>query len=255
MTHFMFSGSNLYERRERVFLVLAAIFLCSMTLLNVIGITRFVQLGPLSLAVGVLPYPLTFLCTDFISELYGKRRANFLVWVGLGLNVFVIIVLYLAQWLDPVEEIRQPSWQILQLAEPVSLPNGRVVDGEVSFFSIIYACSSGSILASMIAYLMAQLCDVHIFHFLKKLTQGKALWLRNNVSTLFSQWVDSFTVVSIVFGVSWYQGEMGLKTFFVLLWSNYAFKVAVALVDTLPFYIGVSYLKRYLKIEEVSHTS
>ena len=73
----------LEERRERVFLILAGIFLCAMTMLNIIGITRFVELGPMSLAVGVLPYPMTFLVTDLISELYGRARANFLVWVGL----------------------------------------------------------------------------------------------------------------------------------------------------------------------------
>ena len=72
-------SEQIRERRERVFLVLAGFFLCAMTMLNVIGITRFVQLGPMALAVGVLPYPLTFLCTDLISELYGRARANFMV--------------------------------------------------------------------------------------------------------------------------------------------------------------------------------
>ena len=83
-------SEELYERRERVFLVLAGFFLCAMTLLNVIGITRFVELGPLTVAVGVLPYPLTFLCTDLVCELYGKRRAQFMVTVGLFLNFFIL---------------------------------------------------------------------------------------------------------------------------------------------------------------------
>ena len=83
------------ERRERTFLVLAGIFLSAMTLLNVVGITRFIQLGPLALAVGVLPYPLTFLCTDLISELYGRGRANFLVSVGLGINLLILGILTL----------------------------------------------------------------------------------------------------------------------------------------------------------------
>ena len=87
------TDGQLQERRERVFLVLAGTFLCAMTLLNIIGITRFVQLGPMALAVGVLPYPLTFLCTDLICELYGRARANFLVTVGLGLNFFILGVL------------------------------------------------------------------------------------------------------------------------------------------------------------------
>ncbi len=93
----------LHERRERVFLVFAGIFLGCMTMLNILGITRFIHIGPLALAVGVLPYPLTFLCTDFISEFYGRRRANFVVWVGLLLNVIVIGFLWLGQQLPAME--------------------------------------------------------------------------------------------------------------------------------------------------------
>ena len=104
----MLSGAALHERRERTFVVLAGIFLCAMTLLNVIGITRFVQLGPLALAVGVLPYPLTFLCTDLICELYGKARANFLVTVGLGLNFFILGVLLLGNSIPSVPAEHMP---------------------------------------------------------------------------------------------------------------------------------------------------
>ena len=83
-------SAELHEKREKVFLVLAGTFLSAMTMLNLIGITRFIEIGPLAVAVGVLPYPITFLCTDLISELYGRARANFLVTVGLGLNVFIV---------------------------------------------------------------------------------------------------------------------------------------------------------------------
>ena len=110
------------ERRERTFLVLAGIFLSAMTLLNVVGITRFIQLGPLALAVGVLPYPLTFLCTDLISELYGRARANFLVSVGLGINCLILAVLTLGATAPAVPESMMPPWQVLQLAAPVTLP-------------------------------------------------------------------------------------------------------------------------------------
>ena len=120
--------ADLRERRERTFLVLAGIFLCAMTLLNVIGITRFIQLGPMALAVGVLPYPLTFLCTDLICELYGKARANFLVSVGLGLNFFILLVLLLGNSIPAVPAESMPPWQILQLAAPVALPNGEIVE-------------------------------------------------------------------------------------------------------------------------------
>ena len=120
---------NIQERRERVFLALSAVFFAAMTMLNIIGITRFVQLGPLAVAIGVLPYPLTFLCTDLISELYGKSRANFVVWVGLGLNIFVMSVLFLGQYLSPVPPASQPPWQVLFLEEPISLPTGESLRG------------------------------------------------------------------------------------------------------------------------------
>ena len=97
------SVSDINWRREKVFLVLTGFFLCAMTLLNVIGITRFIELGPLALAVGVLPYALTFLCTDIVSEIYGKQRANFMVTVGLIMNIFVIGTLWLASSLPSVQ--------------------------------------------------------------------------------------------------------------------------------------------------------
>jgi len=151
---------ELTERRERVFLILAGFFLCAMTLLNVIGITRFVQLGPMALAVGVLPYPLTFLCTDLISELYGRRRANFLVWVGFSLNFFILGVLYVGNAIPAVAAESQPPWQVIQLAEEIALPNGEVLSGSVELFTLIYACTSGAVFALMMAYITAQFCDV-----------------------------------------------------------------------------------------------
>ena len=112
---------DLKERRERVFIVLAGFFLCAMTLLNVVGITRFIQLGPMALAVGVLPYPLTFLCTDLISELYGRKRANFLVWVGFTLNFFILGMLWLGSSIPAVDAETQPPWQVIELAEEIAL--------------------------------------------------------------------------------------------------------------------------------------
>lgn len=243
------STQRLSERRERVFLVLAAFFLGSMTLLNVVGLTRFIQIGPLALAIGVLPYPLTFLCTDLISELYGRRRANFLVWVGFALNVFVVLVVLLGNVLPGVSEGQAPPWQTLFLAKPVPLPTGEVVEGQVSLFHIIASCTLGSMFASMVAYLAAQFCDVYLFHFLKKLTHGKHLWLRNNFSTLISQLVDSFAVIAITFGAVFLRGEMGFDQLLTLMGSNYLFKMATALLDTLPFYLGVRYLTRYLYLD------
>jgi uncharacterized PurR-regulated membrane protein YhhQ (DUF165 family) len=239
----------LQERRERVFLVLAGTFLCAMTLLNVIGITRFIQLGPMALAVGVLPYPLTFLCTDLICELYGKARANFLVSVGLGLNFFILAVMFLGDAIPAVPSESMPPWQILQLAEPVALPNGDIVENSIGLYQLIYATTSGAVFASMLAYIAAQYCDVQLFHFFKRLTKGKHLWIRNNFSTLLSQMVDSVMVITVTFGAAFLRGDMVLNTLLVLVGSNYLFKATVALLDTGPFYLLVNVLRKYLNLK------
>ena len=90
-------------RREVVFVVLSGIFLGTLAILNILGISRQIDLSfnigsvriPFVVFVGVLPYPITFLCTDFISELYGRARASFVVWVGLGLYCWVFLFLWL----------------------------------------------------------------------------------------------------------------------------------------------------------------
>ena len=241
-------ASELHARRERVFLVLAGLFLGSMTMLNILGVSRFIdfsfQFGditiPMALAVGVLPYPVTFLCTDFISELYGQSRANFLVWVGLGLNLWVISFLYIGGLMPP-EPVLDPA---------TGLPPTDAYDYA---FSRIRVLTMGAVAASMIAYLTAQLCDVTLFHFWKRLTKGRHLWLRNNGSTLVSQFVDSFAVITIT---HFYANALPIDAakaiwpqLWVFIFSGYVFKLTIALFDTGPFYIGVHYLSRYLEID------
>ena len=101
----------------------------------------------------------------------------------------------------------------------------------------------------MLAYVAAQYCDVQLFHFWKKLTKGKHLWLRNNFSTLISQGVDSLMVISVTFGAAFLAGDFTARQILVLMGSNYLFKMCAALVDTIPFYILVAWLKRYLQVE------
>ena len=244
------SGSELQERRERVFLLLVGVFLCAMTLLNVIGITRFVQLGPMQIAVGVLAYPLTFLCTDLISELFGKARANFLVTVGLILNGFILLVMTLANAMPAVDPLTQPPWQNIQLANSISLPDGSVVEQSVELFSLVYACTTGAVFASMIAYIAAQYIDVYVFHWLKRKTNGKHLWLRNNGSTMISQAVDSIAVISITFGAVFFAGQMTLSVIIALMLSNYMFKFLAALLDTPIIYLLVNKLRPFLELDE-----
>jgi uncharacterized integral membrane protein (TIGR00697 family) len=234
-------------RREIVFVILSGLFLGTLAILNILGISRQIDLSfqiggiriPFVVFVGVLPYPITFLCTDFISELYGKRRANTVVWVGLILNIWVLFILWLGASLPP----RTPLG-------PDGLPP---LDHPDRTYFQIRQWTSMSTLASMIAYLSAQLVDVQIFHLLRKATKGKALWLRNNGSTLTSQMVDSIAVILITYffsnAISITPGESIAHGLVILILSNYVFKMTAALMDTLPFYFGTRWLVRYLQID------
>jgi hypothetical protein len=237
------SEARLHERRERVFLIFAGIFLGSLAMLNILGVTRFVNLAwfiegsrdwdyKLAVAVGVLPYPITFLCTDFISELYGRRRANFVVFVGFLLNLWVVFIL----WLGGV-------W-------PGFEPEGAEKTG---VFFDVRTLAFGAVAASMIAYLVAQLVDVQVFHFWKRLTRGRHLWLRNNGSTLISQLVDTTAVIVITYSIGGLAGvvddaEGVAPQLAALIATGYVFKVLVAALDTLPFYAGAYWLARYLRL-------
>lgn len=246
------------RRREWVFLILAGIFLGSLTMLNILGVSRFIDLSHwigisedssvrFALAVGVLPYPITFLCTDLVSEIYGRRRANMLVWAGLILNVWVLFILWLGGYLEAPDELVDGRL-------PVTVANG---EAEVPYgyaFYEIRKLTFGATFASMIAYMTAQFVDVQVFHFLKDRTQGKMLWLRNNVSTLTSQLIDSVAVILIT---HYYANALPLKEgtdvgtqLFYFILSSYLFKVFFALFDTIPIYIAVRYLRRFLKIKD-----
>ena len=91
------------KRRQRVFFVLSGMFLGTLAMLNILGVTRFLDFSftlfgieiPMIVAVGVLPYPVTFMCTDLISELFGEEKARDMVFVGLLLNAWVVFLLWL----------------------------------------------------------------------------------------------------------------------------------------------------------------
>jgi len=191
------------------------------------------------------------LCTDLISEFYGRRRANFLVFVGLLLNIWVVFILWLGGIL--------PGWEEIDAATGQFVPDAA---GRLPLFFEVRKLTLAAMGASMIAYLAAQFTDVYLFHFWKKLTKGKHLWLRNNGSTMISQIVDTTAVILITYftfnvfdpdnpnGLPindtqpvWFQ----LVVTFIL--AGYAFKFIAAALDTIPFYLAVSFLSRYLEID------
>lgn len=248
----------LYRRRESVFLAFAGLFLGTLAMLNILGITRFIKLFEIdfdhaapgatafAVAVGVLPYPLTFLCTDFISELYGRRRASLVVWVGFVLNLWVMFILWAGG--------SMPGWEQFDSSTGAMV---RDAAGRLPVFYEIRTLAFGAVAASMIAYLAAQFVDVYVFHFWKDLTKGKHLWLRNNGSTLVSQLVDTTAVIVIThFYAHALPVDAGTAIWpqlLVFIATGYVFKAVCALLDTVPFYMGAHHLTRYLRLPPATH--
>lgn len=212
----------------RLYLFLGSMFVASLVSCNLIFRKFFeIDLGwgdlTLSQSVGLLPYPLTFLVTDVLSEIYGRKRANLVVTAGLLASLFTLLIVTLAQWAPAAE------WS------PVS-------DSE---FDHVMGSTVLAVAASMIAYLLAQYLDVRIFHFWKHLTGGKHLWLRNNLSTIPSQVVDTLTVL---FVLCW-AGQIPWDRFVPLFWNGFFFKTAFALIDTPAVYAVTWWLRRQLGLK------
>ncbi|MCY3640266.1 MAG: queuosine precursor transporter, partial [Gammaproteobacteria bacterium] len=194
---------------------------------------------PIVVAIGVLPYPITFLCTDLISELFGEKKARDMVWVGLLLNGWVVFLLWLGGVLPGFEPM-DPATGLPQTDAAGRLP----------VFFEVRQLAFGAVAASMIAYLAAQFCDVRLFHFWKRLTGGRHLWLRNNASTMTSQMVDTSAVILIT---HFYAHALPIDEaaplapqLLTFILSGYVFKLLVAAVDTGPVYLLVRWLRPYL---------
>lgn len=217
---------------QRIYLLLAALFITSLVVSNLI-FQKFFYWYPFEMSlfgtklfeisVGILPYPITFLITDLISEIYGKKRANDVVVVGIFASLF--------------------SLGIVLVSKAVPATNWSYVDD--STFSHVFGSTAIAVFASMMAYLFAQFIDIQIYHFWKRLTKGKHLWLRNNFSTFSSQFVDTLTILVLLCSfeiIAW-------EKFYGLLVSGFIFKALVALCDTPFMYLGVYLFKRRFKLK------
>ena len=219
----------------RIYLLLGGLFITSLVVSNLI-FQKFFYWYPMDIevfgsrlfeiSVGILPYPITFLITDLISEIYGKKRANDIVVVGIFASLFSLLIILVAS------HVPATSWSY--------------VNDEL--FTRVFGNSAIAVFASMLTYLFAQFVDIQIYHFWKRLTKGRHLWLRNNFSTWFSQFVDTFTIVTLLcsFGIIEWENFKGL------LVSGFLFKALVAACDTPLLYIGVYFFRRRfnLKVNE-----
>ena len=202
---------------QKIYLILGALFVASLVASNLIFqkffYWDFFGLYTFEISVGILPYPITFLITDIISEVYGKRKANQIVTIGIFASFFSMLIVFVSGI------VHATNWS------PVS----------DTLFNKVFGATAIAVLASMLAYLFAQYIDIQLFHFWKRLTKGKHLWLRNNFSTFLSQFVDTFTVLILLCSF----GKIEWKLFSSLLLSGFLFKVLIAALDTPLLYLAV----------------
>lgn len=223
-----------YPLYERLYLVLAATFVVVLVLTNIIGIKLFrAPFNPeFALTTGILTYPITFLITDIVSEVFGKRRADFMVVIGFGMSLLMLGIVQVALHVTP-----HPYWV------PPAEGYYADVDGYQHAFQSVFALNGILLFGSMTAYLVAQLTDNRLYHFWKRVTKGKHLWLRNNGSTMVSQLVDTAIVNSILFYLGF---GMELWVGLEIMATIYVYKLALALIDTPFIYLGVYLVKRAL---------
>ncbi len=217
---------------QRIYLLLAALFITSLVVSNLI-FQKFFYWYPFhleifgvklfELSVGILPYPITFLITDIISEIYGKKRANQVVVAGIFASLFSLLIVLVSN------------------AAPAT-PWSPVSD---TMFTTVFGQTAIAVTASMMAYLFAQLIDIQIYHFWKGLTKGKHLWLRNNGSTFASQFIDTMTILLLLCSfeiIAW-------DKFMGLLLSGVIFKWFIAFIDTPFMYLLVYLFKKRFNLK------
>ena len=212
---------------QRLYFFLSSIFITALVVSNLI-FQKFFSWYPFNfevfgiklfeLSVGVLPYPITFLITDIISEIFGKRKANQVVIMGIVASIFSI--------------------GLLLLGDVLPANSTSPIDDET--FNLVFSASPLAVFASMTAYLIAQFLDIRIYHFWKQLTKGKYLWLRNNFSTFSSQIIDSTTVIALLC----FFDILVWDLFLGLVLSSIIFKIIVAIIDTPLLYLLVGLIRK-----------
>ena len=216
---------------QKLYFFLSSIFITALVVSNLI-FQKFFSWYPFNfelfgiklfeLSVGVLPYPITFLITDIVSEIFGKRKANQLVVMGILASIFSI--------------------GLLLLGDVLPASSTSPIDDKT--FNLVFSASPLAVLASMSAYLIAQFLDIRIYHFWKQLTKGKYLWLRNNFSTFSSQIIDSTTVIALlcIFDI------LAWDLFLGLVLSSITFKILVAVIDTPLLYLLVGLIRKKFNV-------
>lgn len=176
---------------------------------NIVAV-KLISVGEIVAPAGVIVYSVTFLLTDFLSELYGKEIARKAVISGFIANIVYLIAINSVLYWTPAPFVNQDF---------------------IKAFNSVFNQTPRIVIASLVAYIISQTNDVYVFHRIRRITGRKHLWVRNNLSTALSQFIDTAVFITIAF-----YGSAPLLT---LITGQYALKLLIALLDTPFLYISV----------------
>lgn len=199
-----------------MYLISLAVIFTTLLLTANISAVKIIAIGSEGIDAGIIAYPLTFLISDVISEVYGRKTTTKIIWLGFIANLLMISVIYVAG----------------------ILPSATFWNDQQSYDQILGAVPR-IVIASMVAYLVSQNHDVLAFEMWKKVTGGKFLWFRNNASTVVSQGIDTTIFILIAF-----VGIYSFDDILNMIWITYLIKIFVAIIDTPLVYILVNIVRR-----------
>ena len=195
---------------------LYASIVISLLLANLQG-PKLTEIFGLQTSMGVILYSSIYFATDLLSERYGKAEATRAVMIGFTVSVIIIVMISMSLFYLPATDPETAS-----LAQSMHAAT-----------ATLFSFTPRFVLGSLLAYLISQRFDVWMFHKIKNKTQGRHLWLRNNVSTICSQALDT-----VIYGIVVWWGVVDFETAMQLALAKYFFKVLIAIIDTPFIYIA-----------------
>jgi len=209
------------SKKDTVYVVLSGIFITNAVVAELIG-GKLIHVGSAVMSIGILPWPIVFVTTDLINDYFGEKGVRKLSLITASLIAYTFVILYLAMQIPAVD--------------------GKNLVNDAQFKGV-FGQSMWIIVGSIIAFMVSQLIDVTIFHFVKNRTGNKMIWLRSTGSTVISQLFDSFIVLGIAF---WMTGKMDTPTFIVSAFTGYGVKLAIAVLMTPLIYLGHNLIEKYI---------
>ena len=213
------------RKKDIIYVILAGIFITNALVAELIG-GKLIYVGNTVMSLGILPWPVVFITTDLINEYFGEKGVKKLSIITAALIVYTFFLL------------------LIGLQIPAVKGDGLISDEQ---FNAVFGQSMWIIIGSISAFLVSQLIDITLFHYLKKRTGKKMLWLRSTGSTVISQLFDSFIVLGIAF---WLPGKIDSKTFVTSAFTGYSVKLLIAIGLTPLIYLGHYLIDNYLRTEK-----